>query len=606
MNKLELVTKMQRIPGFLLLALLILYACDQGSRDAEVVEQSKAVDETSGAVPAADTLLLNGRVYTVDPAQPWVEAVAVKDGRILFVGSDEEATAYRGGQTEVIDLEGKMAMPGLNDLHVHPVYGYTVQLFECVFPGTATADVIKQTVTQCVADYPDAEWIIGGQWETDFFIKHDIPSPRKWLDEISGNKAVLLRDTSFHNRWANSKALELAGLTRDSPEIPGGEIVRDEETGEPNGLLYESAAGPVLRIIPDWTEEQYLRAAREGVRAANRFGLTGVKEAWATPQALKAYKALDENGEVSVHLVTSMSVLPMLDEEKNLDAGILELMRTTHRGRHVNTDAVKISMDGVPSASRTAAMLADYMPAYEGAPTHSGKQHYTQEELSRLIVQLDKLGMTVKVHTAGDRSVRVTLNAIEAAREANGNSGLRHELAHAGYVDAADIPRFATLDAVAEISPYIWFPSVKVDSIIRAVGEERGRRYWPVRDLLKAEAQVVAGSDWPAGALSSMNPWVGLEAMISRANPWGIRQDRLWEDQAITLEQALEIYTRSGAKALLLEQESGSLEVGKLADIIVLEHNLFEIPVDRISDTQVLLTMFEGRIVHRIQVTEAD
>lgn len=568
---------------FLAFALLLLCGCAQGAGDS---------------VSAADTLLVNGRVYTVDPAQPWAEAIAVKDGRILFVGSDAEAAAYRGEQTKVIDMEGKMAMPGLNDLHVHPVYGFTVQLFECVFPGTATPEVVRRTVTQCVEDYPDTEWIIGGQWETDFFIKHDIPSPRKWLDEISGDKAVILRDTSFHNRWANSKALALAGLTRDSPEIPGGEIVRDKETGEPNGLLYETAAGPVLRIIPDWTEEQYLQAAGEGVRAANRFGLTGIKEAWATPQGLKAYKALDDSGEVSVHLVTSISVLPMLDEEKNLDAGILEQMRTAYRGRYVNTDAVKLSMDGVPSASRTAAMLADYMPAYEGAPTHNGKQHYTQEQLSRLIVQLDKLGMTVKVHTAGDRSVRVTLNAIEAARQANGNSGLRHELAHAGYIDEADIPRFAELDAVAEISPYIWFPSVKVDSIIRAVGEERGQRYWPVRDLLQAGAQVVAGSDWPAGALSSMNPWVGLEAMISRANPWGIREDRLWEEQAITLEQALEIYTRSGAKALFLEQDSGSIEVGKLADIIVLEHNLFEIPVEIISDTQVSLTLFEGRIVY--------
>lgn len=584
--------------GLPVLLLILSYSCAQDPGDTGFKGQGQAALVTGGIAPAADTLLLNGRVYTVDPAQPWAEAIAVKDGRILFVGSDAEAAAYRGEQTEVIDMEGKMAMPGLNDLHVHPVYGFTVQLFECVFPGTATPEVVRQTVTQCVEDYPDAEWIIGGQWETDFFIKHDIPSPRKWLDEISGDKAVILRDISFHNRWANSKALELAGLTRDSPEIPGGEIVRDKETGEPNGLLYETAAEPVLSIIPDWTEQQYLQAAREGVRAANRFGLTGIKEAWATPQGLKAYKALDDGDEVSVHLVTAMSVLPMLDEEKNLDAGILEQMRMTYRGRNVNTDAVKISMDGVPSASRSAAMLADYMPAYEGAPTHNGKQHYTQEELSRLIMQLDKLGMTVKVHTAGDRSVRVTLNAIEAARQANGNSGLRHELAHAGYIDEADIPRFAELDAVAEISPYIWFPSVKVDSIIRAVGEERGQRYWPVRDLLQAGAQVVAGSDWPAGALSSMNPWVGLEAMISRANPWGIREDRLWEEQAITLEQALEIYTRSGAKALFLEQDSGSIEVGKLADIIVLEHNLFEIPVEIISDTQVSLTLFEGRIVY--------
>ncbi len=584
--------------GFLILALLLFYACGQGSRNAGSVAQGQSAHESGEGANVADIVLTNGRIYTVNPDQPWAEAVTVRDGRIQFVGSNEAAAAYRGGRTEVIDLEGNMAMPGLNDLHVHPVYGYTVQLFECVFPGTATPDVVRQTVAQCVEDYPDAEWIIGGQWETDFFIKHDIPSPREWLDEVSGNKAVILRDTSFHNRWANSKALELAGLTRDSPEIPGGKIVRDRETGEPNGLLYETASRPVLSIIPDWTEEQYLQAAREGIRSANRFGLTGIKEAWATPQGLKAYKALDDDGEISMHLVVSMSVLPMLDEEKNLDAGILEQMRTEYRGRYVNTDAVKISMDGVPSASRSAAMLADYMPEYEGAPAHNGKQHYTQEELTRLIVRLDKLGMTAKVHTAGDRSVQVTLNAIEAARQAHGDSGLRHELAHAGYIDGADIPRFAELGAVAEISPYIWFPSVKVDSIIRAVGEERGRRYWPVRDLLEAGAQVVAGSDWPAGALSSMNPWVGLEAMVSRANPWGIRQDKLWEDQAITLEQALAIYTRSGAKALFLERDSGSIEAGKLADIIVLEHNLFEIPVARISDTQVSLTMFEGRIVY--------
>ena len=584
--------------GLPVLLLVLSYGCDHGTDSSGPGQAAIAAGEP---VPAAHTLLINGRVYTVNPAQPWAETIAVRDGRILFAGSDAEAAAYRGPETEVIDLEGKMAMPGLNDLHVHPVYGFTVQLFECVFPGTATPEVVRQTVSQCVADYPDAEWIIGGQWETDFFIKHDIPSPRRWLDEISGDKAVILRDTSFHNRWVNSKALELAGLTRDSPEIPGGQIVRDEDTGEPNGLLYETASRPVLSIIPDWTEEQYLQAARESMRAANRFGLTGIKEAWATLQGLKAYKTLADRGEISVHLVASMSVLPMLDEERNLDAGILEQMRTGYRGKNVNTDAVKISMDGVPSASRTAAMLADYTPEYEGAPTHSGRQHYTQEELSRLIVQLDKLGMTAKVHTAGDRSVRVTLNAIEAARHANGHSGMRHELAHAGYVDEADIPRFAELDAVAEISPYIWFPSVKVDSIIRAVGEERGKRYWPVRDLLDAGAQVVAGSDWPAGALSSMNPWVGLEAMVSRANPWGLRQDRLWGEQAITLEQALEIYTRSGAKALLLEQESGSLEPGKLADIIVLEHNLFEIPVESISETQVFLTMFEGRIVYRMQ-----
>ena len=242
-------------------------------------------------------------------------------------------------------------------------------------------------------------------------------------------------------------------------------------------------------------------------------------------------------------------------------------------------------------------MLADYLPAYEGAKTHNGLQHYPNDVLARLMAQLDEAGITAKVHTAGDRAVRVTLDAIEHARKTNGNSGLRHELAHAGYIDEADLPRFAALNAVAEASPYIWFPSTKTESIIRAVGE-RGQRYWPVKSLLESGAEVVAGSDWPAGALESMSPWIGLEAMISRRNPRGEFPGTLWKEQAITLEQALRIYTLSGAKALKLETVTGSIETGKLADIIVLNQHLFEIPTEQISETQVEMTLFEGDIVH--------
>ena len=402
--------------GFLLPVLACLAAGEALARD------------TAGAALVADTVLTNGKVYTLDSGQAWAEAVAIKDGKISFVGSSEQAEQYQGGNTEIIDLDGKMVLPGLNDIHVHPVYGFTVQLFECVFPPGSSADEVARTVSACVADNPDAEWIVGGQWTADFFEKHDIQSPREWLDKLSGNKAVVLRDSSYHNRWVNSKALA---------------------------------------------------------------------------------------------------------------------------------------------------------------------------KLALLVTRLDKLGLTVKVHTAGDRAVRVTLDAIEHARKANGDSGLRHETAHAGYIHEADIPRFAALNAVPEISPYIWFPSAKViDPILSAVGE-RGKRYWPVKSLLEAGAEVAAGSDWPAGALESMNPWVGMEALVSRRNPLDEYPGTLWQEQAITLEQALQIYTLNGAKALKLEQQTGSIEVGKLADIIVLNQNLFDVPIEHISDTQVEMTMFGGNVVYQ-------
>ena len=546
----------------------------------------------------ADLMFINGKIYTVYPGQPWAEAVAIKGGKFIFVGSTEDAGHYRGKGTEVIDLHGKMAMPGLNDLHVHPVYGYTVKLYECTFPPTSQPDDVAKTVAACAARNPDAKWIVGGNWETDFFVKHDIKSPKKWLDKVSGGKAVLLRDSSFHNYWANSKALELAGIDRNTPDVKDGEIVRDKDTGEPNGLLYEGASDLVHSVIPDWTPAQYQRAALEGVKAASRFGMTGFKEAWASIPIVKAYKAVEQAGDLHVHLAVAISVQPFLDKDKNLDIEKLNQVRDENRGKDLDTDFAKIVLDGVPSVSRTAAMLQDYMPIHPGAPTTKGLLLYTQDQLDHMMAALDADGMTVKVHAAGDRSARAVLNAIEYTRKKNGNSGLRHEIAHAGFVDPTDIPRFVKLNAVAEISPYIWFPSVKTESIIRAVGN-RAEHYWPVRTMLQDGVNVVAGSDWPAGALPDMNPWVGMEGLISRRNPWGAFPGVLWKEQAITLEQALKIYTVNGARALKLGNVTGSIETGKSADMIVLDQNLFDIPVDRISDTKVEMTLFEGHVVYR-------
>jgi len=551
---------------------------------------------TAEAGGVADTVLINGKIYTLNPDQPWAEAVAITDGKFTFVGSSAEVEQYRGERTNVIDLGGKMAMPGLYDSHVHSIYGGLKQ-FECVFPFSATPDDIAQVVSKHIEENPDAKWIVGGQWQSTFFDKYNIDSPRKWLDEISDDKPVMLKDDTGHNGWANSRALTLAKLDKNSPDVKGGEIVRDAATGEPNGLLYESAMYAVMALIPDYTEDQYLQAAQEAMRTANRYGIIGVKEASTSIQGYKAYKAIDDAGKASVHLAIQISIFFELNKDMTLNPKTLSRLKEKYRGNHISTDFAKIFMDGVPTSSRTAAMLADYLPAREGAETHSGKLHYPPEVLAKLMTQLDKLGYTIKVHTAGDRAVRVTLDAIEHARKVNGDSGLRHELAHAGFIDEKDLPRFASLNAVVDVSPYIWFPSPIIDSIVSAMGE-RGQRYWPIKSLLDSGAQVIAGSDWPA-AVPDMNPWGGLEAMVSRKHPQGEYPGVYWEEEAISLEQTLYIFTLSGAKASKIDTVAGSIERGKWADIIVLDQHLFEIPVEKISDTQVEMTLFEGKIVYQ-------
>jgi predicted amidohydrolase YtcJ len=241
-------------------------------------------------------------------------------------------------------------------------------------------------------------------------------------------------------------------------------------------------------------------------------------------------------------------------------------------------------------------MLADYLPEQTGGPAHRGRLLLDVEALNGIVTELDRLGFGIVIHVAGDRAVRVALDAIAQARERNGAGGPRHQLAHAGFIDPQDLPRFAALDVTADQSPYLWYPSPIIDSIIGALGE-RGRHYWPVKSLLDAGAHVVAGSDWPA-VLPDMNPWIGIEALVSRAHPRAQYPGSFWPEQAVSLEQALRIMTLNGAVALALEKITGSIEAGKSADLIILKHNLFEIPVAEVSETQVHTTYFEGRVVY--------
>lgn len=556
-----------------------------------------AAEGGSGAATPADLVLVNGAIYTLDAARPWAEAAAIADGRYAAVGSSASVRAHIGPGTQVVDLGGAMAMPGLVDAHVHPTMGSGDRLFSCQFPSTATPGQIAALLPDCLREKTRAGWLTGGRWGSGFFDAHRIDSPRGWLDRFSREIAIVLEDDSGHNAWVNSKALELAGWTAKTPDPKGGRIVRDPATGEPTGLLLEEAAVTMRDRVPPLTAEQFQAAVRAAVEIANGFGIVAIKDAHATAEAGAAYAALDAAGALTLHTVACLST-PYGHREAPLDYAALEQRRQAHRGAHLRSDCVKIFLDGVPTPARTAAMLEPYLRDDGTRGTFAGDAHVPQRTLARDLIELDRRGFNVKIHAAGDRAVREALDAIAAARKANGTRGPHHEIAHAGFIAPQDIPRFRELGVVAELSPYLWHPSPIMESILRAVGP-RAREYWPIRTLAEAGAPLAAGSDWPA-VVPSMNPWPGIEAMVTRRDPYGEHPGEYWPGEAISLQRALQIFTVDGARALQLDG-TGSVAVGKSADLIVLDRKLFEVPPGQIGDTQVRATYFRGRLVHAMQ-----
>lgn len=542
----------------------------------------------------ANLVLHNAKIYTQNLDKPWAEAVAVKDGKIIYVGNNKGALAFVDSNTDMQDLSGEMLMPGLNDAHVHPTTGAVKALFECNFSFSASPDDISLAVKACVENSGDTLWVRGGQWSSDFFVNHPMEEPRKFLDKISTKKAIVLVDDAYHNAWFNTKALKVLGLLTKNATITGGQLEKSSLDGLPNGMAIEAFG--FLKENLKWNRAQYQQAASYAIGQANKHGITGIKGTAMTAVELQGYQDHAEKNGPSIHMAAAI-MTPYGHRQEPLDIGVLEDVKKRYQGSYVDASFVKIFMDGVPTAARTAAMLAPYLPATPGDEHNRGTVHVDPELLKKDVIALDKAGFTVKIHTAGDRSVRIALDAIEAARKANGRSGLRHELAHAGYISDADLPRFKQLNTVADLCPFLWSPSPIIESIISAVGEPRASQYWPIKSLVESGTAVLAGSDWPATA-ATINPWPGIESMVSRQDPSGQFAGTLWPEQAITLPQALHIFTMDSAKSLKKGALTGSIELGKSADFILLNHNLFDVPLTQVSETKVLKTWFSGRLVY--------
>lgn len=553
----------------------------------------------------ADTILRNGAIYLVEPEGKWAQAVAMRDGKIAAVGSNETVGRLRGLATKVIDLEGAMAMPGIIDGHVHlGAAAAEMMFYTCNFSGYAKLPEVISAVRACAQTKKPGEWIVGQYLSSALYGQLSDGQALKQLDQASGDHPVMLRNDTIHDRWVNSRALAIAGINKDTADPRNGKIGRDPNSGALNGLLLEWAGNAVEEKIPQVASAASVAALRSGVRYLNSIGVTGfldagvVAEKSTTFSNSESYYRLDKAGELTAHAGMSM-VMAFASGEMPTDADLARIYarREAVHSSRLSMDFAKIFVDGV-MVSHTSVFLDPYLPDKEHGADFRGKPNMTPEALAALVTKLDKRGISAKMHVTGDGSVRMALDAIAAARAANGNTGPIHTLAHAGYISPVDIPRVRTLRVAIDASPTVWYPGPILTGTEAVIGKQRADHYWPFKTFDNNGVIVAGGTDWKTlpGEFSSL--WDGMQGMVTRRNPTGQAPGALWPEEAVNVARMIRFYTLNGAKVMGISDSAGSIAVGKAADIIVLDRNLFKIPIDKIAATKVEKTFFNGNIVY--------
>lgn len=540
----------------------------------------------------------NASILTMDQAMPRAQAIAVADGRIIAIGNNADVQNLNGPNTVQHNLAGQFVMPGLVESHTHALWGACRELFDVYVGFGAVLDDLISAVRKRTANTAPGEIIHGGPWRHDMRAQMGA-NPCALLDAISSDHPVVLADTSQHLLWCNSYALNQAGIGPDTPAPPGGIIERDPATGLPNGILAESAAAPARKLIRR-SDAQMADAARYFISHFNQFGFTAFKEPMAYEEELKTYHAADQRGELTLHTAAHIVRASPLSEAV-VPYDTMERLRCDYASDNIRTGFAKLFLDGV-----APGFTASFLDPYTAESGYNVAGHdpdatllLKPDELNETVCELDRRGFVVKMHAVGDNAIRKGLDAIAAARIVNGASGLRHEIAHTNYVSDADLPRFHELGAIAEMSPKMWFPNPATPTQIALLGADRVARNHRIADLLAAGAELTYASDWPAAA-PDVNPWTGLSGMLTRRNADPAYPGVLSADQAITLEQALPIFTVNGARSLGMGGETGFLSAGNWADFIVLNRPVQDMSADEIAGVKVQQTVWKGRIVHSL------
>ncbi len=554
---------------------------------AIIISLCASLQAASPPSNAADTIILNARIYTVNPQQPSAEALAISGEKILAVGTKNEIEKYRGASTRIIDAQGHLVLPGFVDCHIHFMDG-SMGLTRVDLNDAKTVAEIQKRVKEYAESHLQEPWITGMGWTYPTFGPSALPD-KKILDDVVPTRPVYLVAFDGHSSWANSKALQMAGITRETPDPPNGKIVRDEK-GEATGALKESAGDLVARVMPKPTREERLAALRLGIHEANKFGLSRVHSAGQDFEWLDLYDELRRNGQLTLRFYIAYFLDP---PELTPDAiEKIEQARRTYHDDWISGGVVKTMLDGVVEA-HTAAMLAPY----SDDPSQTGKLFWDPAKYTQAVAELDRRGLQIFTHAIGDKAVRLALDAYQNATETNHTNDARPRIEHIETISAQDVPRFGKQGVIASFQPLHAYPDDDTLNIwARNVGPERAQRAWVWHSIETTGGRLAFGSDWP---VVTLNPWPGVQNALTRQTTDGNPPGGFVPSERISLEDTITAYTLGAAFAGRREKTEGSLEPGKLADLIVLSQDLFKVKPSEIAKTEVLLTIVGGKVVYR-------
>jgi predicted amidohydrolase YtcJ len=540
---------------------------------------------TKPAAETADLIVIDGKVYPGAGAPP-AEAVAVRGNRILAVGTSDEIESLRTDATSVVDARGGTVLAGFNDSHVHFVSGGEsldrVNLFDA-----KTVEDAQQAIRTFAETQPDRPWVLGRGWLYATF-PGGLPT-RQQLDAVVADRPALMGCYDGHTLWVNSAALALAGISRETPDPPNGLIVRDE-SGDPTGVLKESAQRLVYDLVPQPTQDEKLEIIRRAIRRAQSLGVTSVQNAGMRPEEFELYAELERRGELGIRMYAALSAPPGFSEEDG--ARYEELLQKHPDTPLLKTGAIKMYADGVIE-SHTAAFLEPYANR-----NTTGIPNYTVEDMNRIVSMMDAKGWQIFIHAIGDRGIRMALDAFERAAEVNPAParGRRHRIEHIEAVSTSDIPRFGRLGVIASMQPFHANPISNVLDVWAVnIGPERASRAWVWRSIREASGRLTFGTDWP---VVDLDPRPGMHTALTRQTLDGKPEGGFIPEQRLPLDVVLDGWTAGPAYASFEEERKGTLAPGMLADIVVMSGDLFAAPVEKVKDFEIEATIFDGRVVY--------
>ncbi|MFJ5752043.1 amidohydrolase [Peribacillus frigoritolerans] len=600
MNSIIRNSKLTFLITILLPVLIVLNAC---TNQTDVTEEKDKEIVSEASKEKATLVLKNGIIHTVDEAKPTAEAIASKDGEIIFIGSIKDVEKYVGDDTQVIDLKGKMVSPGFMDGHIHPPGLWISKLFAVDLSKLKSHKEYIQAVAKFRKNNPDAKIITGTGWLNGQYEQPDgtNPGPKKEdLDVVVSDIPVILNSIDGHSVWVNSKALEMAGITKDTKdsEVPKGGMIERNPDGSPRGVLREGATDLLagVRSLFEISEEQYREAFLAIQEEMHSFGITGIMNMSGSEMSLKVMNQLEKEGKLTLRVATAITFDPGTQPDKAVKTIVDARQKYNSDWLKINT--VKLFADGV-TEGKTALFVDPYTKNAGMGHNHHGEANWEAKEFNHMVSALDKEDIQVHFHAIGDGAVKMSLNSIEKAIKANGKRDSRHTITHISSIQDSDITRMAEMEVIASMQPFWFYKDQYYELEKSMIGEKRALAMYPTRKMWDSGVTIASSSDY--SPTPDYRPLNAIETGVTRNSPYPKEQDSDLvrnSSQALTVEEMVHSFTKNVAYQIF-RNDLGSLKVGNKADFVVLEKNITKIDPKDISETPVVYTIVDGKIVYK-------